>query len=207
MLTELILLIGAGGHAKVVLDAMSGQERRRVVVRDDDILLEGQKILGHLIETPALSDGIHGAFFHLAIGNAIIREALWKRASLLGANPYSIIHPSAVQSEFARIEAGSFFAAGSVIGPSSTIGSSVIINHGAVVDHDCVVGDFSHIAPNATLGGGVRIGKGVLVGAGANVLPGIEIADRAIIGAGAVVLKNVAAGEVWAGVPAGRRVK
>lgn len=208
MRIEQIFLIGAGGHAKVVLDAMSGSGMSdRIIVRDDDPRRAGTDILGHVIHVPIVLDVMSGHRFHLAIGSAAARRMLWEKILSLGVTPHTVMHTAAIVSRYARIGEGAFLAAGSVVGPSAVVGNSVIVNHGAVVDHDCTVGDFCHIAPNATLGGGVRIGNGVLVGAGANVLPGIQIADSAVIGAGAVVTRNVKSGEVLVGIPASEKAK
>lgn len=204
MHTELLYLIGAGGHAKVVLDALlsSGTPAYDVRVRDGAQQLQGQQLLGYSIEVPAVAAEMGGQFFHLAIGNGQARRRLF--AELLGmkARPLSIVHATSSISRFARIGDGSFVASQSVVAASASVGRSVIINHGAIVDHDCTVGDFSHIAPNAVLGGCVAVGAGVLVGAGAKILPGVSVGDDAVIGAGAVVTANVNAGETWVGVPA-----
>ncbi|TWC68389.1 acetyltransferase [Herbaspirillum sp. SJZ099] len=208
MLTDSVFIIGAGGHAKVVLDAIiAGEAKYRIVIRDDDSRMEGQVVLGHVVKVPALDIDMLGAFVHLAIGRANVREMFWEKTMSLGATPHTVIHPAALLSRFSQIGGGTFLAAGSIVGPCVEIGRSVIVNHGAVIDHDCIVGDFSHIAPNATLGGQVQVGKRVLVGAGANVLPGVNIADNAMIGAGAVVTRNVGAGEIWVGVPANKKEK
>lgn len=205
MPTELLYLIGAGGHAKVVLDALlpsSGAPAYDIRVRDGAQQLLGQKLLGYLIEVPAITAEMADRRFHLAIGNGQARRRLFAELLDMEALPLSIVHAASSVSRFARIGEGSFVAAQSVVAAAVSLGRSVIINHGAVVDHDCTVGDFSHIAPNAALSGGVTIGAGVLVGAGAKILPGLSVGDGAVIGAGAVVTANVNAGETWVGVPA-----
>lgn len=204
MPTKLIYLIGAGGHGKVVLDALLSTDGQAydVRVRDSAHELQGKRLLGYPIDVPAIAAEMEGQLFHLAIGNGQARRRLFDALCSISALPLSVIHATSCVSRFARIGDGSFLAARSVVAPTATIGRNVIINHGAIVDHDCVVGDFSHIAPNATLGGGVNLGWGVLVGAGANILPGRMIGDEAVIGAGAVVTANVNAGETWVGIPA-----
>lgn len=204
MLTKLIYLIGAGGHGKVVLDALLSADAQayEVRVRDGAHKLQGQSLLGYRVEAPAIAAEMEGQLFHLAIGNGQARRRLFAELLAMSARALSVIHTASCVSRFARVGDGSFLAAQCVVAADATIGHSVIINHGAIVDHDCVVGDFSHIAPNAALGGGVVVGSGVLVGAGATILPGISIGDDAVIGAGAVVIANVNAGETWVGVPA-----
>lgn len=207
MRTNRIFLIGAGGHAKVVLDALllNDAPLSQISIRDDRESLSHSSLLGCPINFPAFSIEIADAFFHLSIGHAEVRRRMWDQFVRAGARALTIRHPLSAVSEFATVGDGSFLAAGAIVAPSSTIGCSVIVNHGAVVDHDCFVDSFSHIAPNATLGGGVKIGAGVLVGAGATILPGIEVAERAVIGAGTVVTKNVGVGEVLVGVPGTKR--
>lgn len=204
MRTEIIYVIGASGHGKVVLDALLSDHvpLDQIRVRDDAPVLEGRGLLGCVIRTPAVVPTMAGQLFHLAIGSCLVRQRLFSELIALGARPSSVIHPCASVSRFAKVDDGAFVAARAIVAPAARIGHCVIVNHGAVVDHDCVVDVFSHIAPNATLGGGVKVGKGVLIGAGAIVLPGVYVGDGAVIGAGAVVTRSVAAGEVHVGVPA-----
>lgn len=197
-------IVGAGGHAKAVFDALliAGIDNYNFHVRDGSLDLEGKDFLGLSIECPAIAQEMRGCHFHIAVGNCKAREQLFTELLKIESLPRTVFHPAASISRFAVIGMGSFLAAQSVVAPDAIVGSGVIVNHGAVVDHDCVVGDFTHIAPNATLGGCVIVGAGVLIGAGANVLPGISIGDGAIIGAGAVVTADVFAGEIRTGIPA-----
>lgn len=204
MHTEQIFLIGAGGHGKVVLDALltASVSSDRICIRDDTPSLHNLNFLGHVIKTPAITSEIIKGCFHLAIGNSQVRQRLWTTLIQQNARPLTVIHPDATVSRFGKIGEGSFIAAKSIMGPLASIGISVIVNHGAVIDHDCIVDDFSHIAPNATLGGCVKVGKGVLIGAGANILPGVHIGDGALIGAGSVVITDIPANTHVVGIPA-----
>jgi sugar O-acyltransferase (sialic acid O-acetyltransferase NeuD family) len=195
--------MGAGGHAKVVIDAAlaSGWDLTQICVLDDAPERAGATILGLRIATPAVPDAL-GALFHVAIGNSDARGGLHDRAVRNGGSPATIIHPRAVISPSATIGAGSFVAAGAVVGPDGSCGIGTILNHASIIDHDCRVGDFCHIAPGATLGGEVVIENHVLVGASAVVLPGLKVGRGATIGAGAVVTQNVPPGQVWVGAPA-----
>jgi len=203
MQTRLLLIVGAGGHAKVVIDAIQARDAgSRITVQDADSSLEGCDFLGMRIRTPINWDEPEVSYFHIAIGDNNARERLFKEGIDHHRNVYAIIHPRAIISTSAYLGAGIFVAANALIAPTARIGDGTIINHSAIVDHDCEVSDFAHIGPGCVLGGGVTVGRGSLVGAGAVVLPGHKIGDRAVIGAGAVVTKNVPEGATVSGVPA-----
>lgn len=195
-------IVGCGGHGKVVIDTfILCKQAMSISLCDDNKELLGKKICGLFVDSTLDSLLNFTGLIHIAIGNNKIRQNIFESInskSLL----FSIIHPSAIISNFARIELGSFIAAGSIVAADSHISQGCIINHGAVVDHEVTVGAFSHIAPNSTLGGQVVIGKQVLVGSGAIILPGITVGDGAIIAAGAVVNKNVKNNTTVMGVPA-----
>lgn len=196
-----IVLIGAGGQAKIVADALirSGRRRAEIMVLDQSEQLIGKTILGIAVErySPML---VAGRAFHVCIGNNHIRKRFFDELS--DGLPLTVIHPNASLAEQCRIGGGSFVAAQAVVGPDAIIGPGCIVNHGAVVDHDVVVDAFCHLAPGITLGGAVHVGTLVLVGAGANVLPGITIGVNTTVGAGSVVTKDLAPNTIYAGVPA-----
>ncbi|WP_330925635.1 acetyltransferase [Candidatus Sororendozoicomonas aggregata] len=197
-----VLIIGAGGHSKVVVEAcLLSQAYSKLLIADESLDKVGTLLLGkypiHLLNTV---DKIP-QYCHIAIGNNCIRQTLFDRINRHNTNFASIIHPKAVISISATVSSGCFIAAGVIVSSATIISDCCIINHGAVVDHDCFVGCFSHIAPNATLCGGVKIGRCVLIGAGSVVLPNISIQDNAVIGAGAVVTSNVSEGETVMGIP------
>jgi len=200
----MIVLIGSGGHGKVVLDALlaGGTSVQDVRMRDGDRERIGRLLLGIEIEGPELDPALAGLPVHVSIGSCTARARLYGLLAEAGAIPQTIVHPAAVIAASATVEPGSFVAAGAIIGPSARLGPGVIVNHNAVVDHDCIVGSWCHLSPGAILGGAVRIGEGTLVGAGATVLPGLEVGANAVIGAGAVVTRNVPPGETWLGIPA-----
>jgi sugar O-acyltransferase (sialic acid O-acetyltransferase NeuD family) len=196
-------LIGAGGHSKVVIDALllGGRSPGEIALRDGNPALLGRTVLDIPVAHPDFPEHLAGEKVHFAIGDCAVRAVMHARALDIGAIPTSVTHPAAMIAQSAEIGAGSFVAAGAIVAPEVAVGVSVIINHGAIIDHDCRVGDFCHIAPNATLGGGVRIGESVLIGSGSVILPGIQIGDNAVIGAGAVVIRHVDAGETRIGFP------
>jgi len=204
MATEQIVIVGAGGHAKVVLDALlaSGVQRTRIIVMDDAPALRGREILGFPIQVPVAPAAVAALSFHVAIGEGARREQLSRALTAAGGTQASVVHPAATIAASAVLGAGAFIAARAVVGPAVTIGPGAIVNHGAVVDHDSTVGAYAHIAPNAVLGGAACVGARTLIGAGAAVLPGQSVGDDAVIGAGAVVVRDVPGGKIWIGVPA-----
>jgi len=190
-------IYGAGGHGKVVLDAMQASHVECAGFIDDKGISTWMGL--SIYQASALNlDG--EISLHLAIGDSRAREKI--AINFTKAKFFSVRHPTSVIAKTAQIGAGTFIAAQSVLAPDAQIGNHCIINHAAIVDHDCVVGDYTHIAPQSSLGGGVKVGKGVLIGAGAVILPGIKIADYAVVGAGAVVTKDVATGITVVGNPA-----
>jgi sugar O-acyltransferase (sialic acid O-acetyltransferase NeuD family) len=190
-------IFGAGGHGKVVLDALRVNNLNCDGFIDDKPvnICCGVPVYNILVIEPDSQKKIH-----LAIGNLDIRVKLISQ--LKEYSFFSVQHPKAVVSSSSIVGIGSFIAATAVIAPYSYVGNHVIVNHGAIVDHDCVIGDICHIAPRAVLGGNVKIGNRVLIGSGAIILPSITIADDAIIGAGAIVTKNISTGLTVVGNPA-----
>jgi sugar O-acyltransferase (sialic acid O-acetyltransferase NeuD family) len=205
MPTESVLLLGAGGHAKVVYDALRQYDPTvGVDVRDDNIALNGQLFFDCTITAPIGDFTKLQARVHVAIGTNHVRQRIAVAALKANMLLHSIVHPVAVVSLRARVSAGAFVGAGAIIAPAAEVASGVIINHGAVVDHECHIGPWVHVGPNATLGGAVSVGEGCLIGAGAVILPGLSIGEWAVVAAGAVVTRNVESGATVAGVPARR---
>lgn len=202
MSTWPLWILGAGGHAKVVLAAVLASPRRQVAIFDDAARTSDASVLGIAIASPlpdqASWDAVR-AVGHIAIGSNATRALLARR---IAATWESVAHPSAIIAPDVIYGSGTFLATRAVIHPGARLGSHCIVNTGAIVEHDCVVGDFSHVAPGAVLAGGVTVGSGVLVGAGVVVRPNITIGDNAICGAGAVVVEDVPAGATVIGVPA-----
>jgi sugar O-acyltransferase (sialic acid O-acetyltransferase NeuD family) len=200
---EPVMLVGAGGHARVVLDAWRVQGNSgSIAVFDDALEKAGFDWFGLTVRSPVVWNPGEFSSFHVAIGDNAARRRLWERGCQAGLRPRTIAHPASVVSNTARVGDGVFVAALAVLAPGALVGAGTIVNHGAIVDHDCNIGNFCHIAPGAVLGGNVRVGNSVLLGAGSTVLPGRNVGEGARVGAGAVVTCDVPPGETVIGIPA-----
>jgi UDP-perosamine 4-acetyltransferase len=202
--------IGAGGHAKVVIDILRLMGGYEIVgLLDADKELWGSDVLGvHVLGDDSLlsqlyGQGIHDAFIGVGtVGDTQPRVRLYESARKQGFRIVRAIHPSAVIAKSVEIGHGSTIMAGAIINPDARLGDNVIVNTGVIVEHDCVIGDHAHIATGAVLAGTVTVGRGAHVGAGATVRQGVSIGEGAIVGAGAVVVRDVLAGATVVGVPA-----
>lgn len=200
-----LLILGAGGHGRVVADAAVQQGTWRGLRATDrnPARCTGELLTG-IAMVPIDAERLPFEAVHVAIGDGAARER--ESAALDAARLTTVVHPAASVSDYAQVGPGCFIAAQAVVAAGARLGAGVIVNHGAVVDHDCAVGSFSHIAPRAAIGGAAAVGHNVLIGAGATVLPGIKVCDQVVVGAGAVVHRDIVQAGVYAGVPA-RRIK
>lgn len=181
-----LVLIGSGGHAKVVFAAAKASGWHVSSFFDDNISRQGMSIGGVSILGP-IAELTKDDFVHIAIGGALVRM----KFDELGCQWQTVIHSHAYVDGTVEIGEGSFVAAGAVINPDAVIGRHCIINTSSSVDHDCELGDFVQIAPGAHLGGNVRVGRGSFIGLGASVIQGITIGENATIGAGATIIRDV----------------
>ena len=198
-LPDNIVIVGAGGHAKVVIATVRAAGGDVIAAYDDDESRWGQEILGVTIKGHVSPGEIGSAPAIIAIGNNRARKSL---AGLLNARWVTACHPSAVVHASASIGAGTVVFAGSVVQPDASIGAHVILNTASSVDHDCILGDFVHIGPGVRLCGGVTLDEGVLLGVGAKIAPNVEIGPWSTAGAGAVCVVDVEGGATVVGVPA-----
>jgi sugar O-acyltransferase (sialic acid O-acetyltransferase NeuD family) len=205
---EKIFLVGANGHAKVVIDIIEKQQKYDVAfLYDTDPELEGANFFGYkvagseyeLFDKPEYSDVRVGI---ATVGDNRIRAKVVDWLNERSVRLVSAIHPSAQIGRGVEIGDGTVIMAGAVINPDTFIGNNVIINTKASVDHDCHVSDLVHIAPGATLCGGVSVGARSFICVGATILPGITIGENCTIGAGAVVTLDVPDAVTVVGVPA-----
>lgn len=191
-----LVIIGAGGHGKVVADIAVKNGYEKIVFFDDDENIKecaGFPVIGKSNEAINLDDDKI-----VAIGNAKIRERIQEKLN----NVITLIHPDASISRRVTIGTGTVVMAGVVINSDTSIGKGCIINTGASVDHDCRVGDYSHVSVGAHVSGTCEIGEGTWIGAGAVISNNVIIFNNCIIGAGAVVIKDISTQGTYIGVPA-----
>ncbi|OGT09868.1 MAG: hypothetical protein A2X77_04680 [Gammaproteobacteria bacterium GWE2_42_36] len=201
-----LLILGAGGHGKVVADAAFKMGRWEEISFLDDRYPVMTSVLNHFTVIGKFSDAANflGSYPDLivALGNNTQRLELLRRHQNLGFRLATIIHPTASMSCFSRITEGSVVFAQAVVNPNVQIGFGSIINTAAVIEHDCVLSEGVHVAPNAVLCGAVNAGARTLIGPGAVVLENRCIEADVIIGAGAVVIHHILAKQIVVGVPA-----
>lgn len=201
-----VLLIGAGGHARVCLEAlcdMDGTVVLGAVSSDGSGISDlGVAMLGTQDDLENITLRHQVTAYCVAIGDNGLRQGVAQNLTESGRHLTNVVSRFAMCSSSARLGPGVQLFAGSVVNAATSIGAGTIVNTHASIDHDCVVGEFVHIAPGTTVGGGVTVGDLVFVGLGARVLPGLSIGAGAIIGAGAVVIEDVAPGVTVVGVPA-----
>lgn len=191
-----LILIGSGGHAKVVLAAAKASGWSVIALFDDDTKRHGENVFGVEIRGPIASlDSTDLA--HIAIGNAAVRM----KFDSLGCDWKTIIHPHAYVDSTVVVGAGTFVAAGAVVNPATSVGRHCIINTGSSVDHDNVLEDYVQIAPGAHLGGNVTVREGAFIGLGASIIHGVTIGKNALIGAGATIIRDVPDGAKIVGNP------
>lgn len=192
-----MVILGAGGHAKVIIDTLMVNGVDDIIVLDD---YSKQSIIGYEI-SGKISDAIYlsNQNFIIAIGDNFIRKEISSNYDL---NYIKCIHSSAVISPNTSIGEGSVVSANAVINCGSSIGKHCIINTGAIVEHDNHIGNYVHISPGVKLGGNVTIGDGSWIGIGATVRNNIRICNNVIVGAGAVVISDITSPGVYVGIPA-----
>jgi UDP-perosamine 4-acetyltransferase len=198
-----LLIIGAGGHAKVVLDCAYQQRVfDSFFVVDDDKNKWGNKLLNCDIQPLESFKSNNNYKFTCAIGHDQIRKQFFERYQSLGLKAANIIHPTAYISPFASIGDGVMVMRGVTIHPDAVIGNNVILNTSSIIEHDVKIDDHVQVSPGAIICGNVKVGELSFIGAGAVVKQGVTIGNNCIIAAGAVVVKNVMDGQLVKGVPA-----
>ncbi len=202
-----ILVLGAGGHASVVLDVL-----KELGLTASGCIAPSAPAPGWPQEVPWLGDdaclnelAIKGSRLVNGVGsgeNNSLRSEVFKRAAALGFEFLSVRHPASIIASNATVGEGGQVMAGAILQTGAQLGANVLINSGAIVEHHANISDHVHIAPGAVLSGNVSIGEGAHVGAGAVVRQGSRVGAGAIVGAGAVVVSDVPSGACYVGNPA-----
>ncbi|MBN1490812.1 MAG: acetyltransferase [Phycisphaerae bacterium] len=203
-----IVVVGAGGHGRVVLDILRAADSVRVVGFLDSNSaqhgrrMDGLPVLGDLSALPTLRDeqGVTGAI--VAIGDNGVRRDFAHRIEAMGFALVNAIHPSANIASNASLGRNVVVAAGALVCAHCQVGDSVILNTGSIVDHESMIGTAAHVCPGARLAGRVTVESGAFIGIGSTVIQSIRVGYEAIVGAGAVVIHDVAPMTTVVGVPA-----
>lgn len=202
-----VIIIGAGGHAKVLAEALRKQGVKilgaldicptsKDRVAELPIIGDDSAIRAYSCDAVELVNGVG------SVGDTSRRADIFYKFKNMGYVFCSVIHPTAVVAENCILNEGVQIMAGAVINAGVTIDADTIINTGAIVDHECHIGRHAHISPGVVLSGGVQVDDCCHIGTGATVIQGINIGGHALVGAGAVVIRDVAAGAKVIGVPA-----
>lgn len=201
---EKLLVVGAGAHAKVVVDLLQQSQEYEIaglVDSNPEAGFWGYKVIGNDDCLPRIYlSGVNKAV--IAIGNNYVRKKLFERVREIGFDIVNVISKNAVISPRATIGQGVVIMPGAIINADTVIGDGCIINTNASVDHDNMIGNFTHIAPGAAIAGSVSIGELCFCGCGCRVIDKIEIGHHVTVGAGAVVISSVESSNTVIGVPA-----
>lgn len=196
-----ILVLGAGGHAKVVISTLRAAGFTVERLLDDDPARQGAALLdvpvSGLLADVATYPGCRAV---IAVGDNQTRRRIAGRFEAV--DWATVIHSTAIVDPTVIIGPGTVVFAGAIIQPDTVIGKHAIINTGATIDHDCRIGDYAHIAPGCHVCGNVTVGESALLGVGSVVIPGKSIGARTVVGAGSVVLNDLPIETVVAGTPA-----
>jgi acetyltransferase EpsM len=182
-----MVVYGASGHAKVIVELLEVNNIHYIVIWDDTAK---PAIWQYNVKKPSPNDLENDARMVIGIGNNSTRKTIAERYNGK-ARFTAVVHPGTFISKRAHVGDGTVVMAGAVINADTRIGQHCIINTSASVDHDCNIEDYVHISPNATLCGNVTVGEGTHIGAGSVVIQGIQIGKWSTIGAGTVVIKDV----------------
>jgi acetyltransferase EpsM len=193
-----LILLGVGGHAKVIIDIAWLLGFSINGLYDDNHDFQNNEFYGVKLSGP-IDPRISGVGI-IAIGENKIRKKI--NENLMDVKWQTLIHPSAIISKDVEIGVGTVVMAGAIIQPGTRIGKHCIINTGACIDHDCSIEDFVHIAPNCSLAGGINIGEGTLIGIGSSIVQNIEVGRWTKVGAGSVLVHNQPSFCVSLGAPA-----
>lgn len=205
-----VVLLGGGGHARVVLDCLLLCAETEIMgVLDANPSRMGGYVFGVPVlgNDELLAELVERGATHFVVGLGGVgdngpRRRLFEVGLAKGLRPLSVRHPSAIVSPRAQVGEGCQLLPGCIVNAGAVLGRNVLVNSAAVVEHDCAVADHAHLATGSRLASTVRVGEGAHVGAGAVVRQCVSVGAHAVVGAGAVVIRDVPEWAVVAGVPA-----
>ena len=189
-----LIIIGAGGHARPVIDValLNGYKIIGIIDLDYSGVAEkvlGAEVLGGIDILQNYSQKNVSVF--IAIGDNHKRKIITERVESQGFNIPTLIHHTAILSKFTNVGNGTFINAGAIINAKSNIGAGVIINTGAIIDHETTIESFVHVAPGVSISGRVSVGKCTFIGVGSSIIDKVNIGENVIIGAGSVIIKDI----------------
>jgi len=200
-----IIIVGAGGHSKVVADAAARAGFGIIGFVDDQANtapLPEYRLIGTIADLAnmrALSSAVR---ILVAIGDNRTRMRVVEELALPAGRYATVIDPTAIVSRYASIAEGTVVLQGAIVNAGTAVGRHAILNTGCTVDHDCRIGDYAHVSPGAHLAGGVAVGEGAHLGIGTCAIPGCSVGGWSVIGAGAAIVKDIPMKRVAVGVPA-----
>ena len=201
-----VIIIGGGGHAKVLADMLKLEGRELLGYTDSSARFSPAPGLLYLgTDNDLRSYSPSGVCLANGVGSvrsASNRRRVFESLKTKGYEFAVVVHPSAIIASDVQLEEGVQVMARAVIQPGSHIGINSIVNTGAIVDHDCEIDAHVHVAPGAVLSGNVRLGEEAHIGSGATIIQGMVVGSRSLVGAGAVVVRNVPSDVTVCGVPA-----
>ncbi|MCA9242603.1 MAG: acetyltransferase [Phycisphaerales bacterium] len=206
--TDRVLILGAGGHARVVLDILQQAglcEPVGFLDNNADIhgrRVDGLPVIGGIDALADIAKREHADGVIVAIGDNGARRGLARQVDQIGLKLISAIHPAATLAHNATIGRNVVIAAGAIVCANCQIGDSVILNTGCIVDYQTMVGEGSHICPGVRVAGRAKVEAGAFLGIGSTVVPGVTIGYESVIGAGAVVIEDVSPMATVVGIPA-----
>lgn len=196
-----IIIIGAGGHSRSVIDILESLNEYKILGLVDNQLKPGSvvgeyTVIGSDLDLKKLQTSSKFAFIAIGqIKNPFLRSEIYKNLRKLDFDLPIVISPSAIVSDKSEIGDGTVVMNGAIINAGAKIGSNCIINTGAIVEHDVNIGDNTHISTNSVINGNASVGKFTFVGSGSVIRNDISVGDECIVPMGSVIYKNINDGD------------
>lgn len=199
-MSKKLVIIGAGGHGKVVANIAKLNGYDVIVFLDDDT---GKTMCGlyPIVGTSQDINQYKNNDFIVGIGNNVIRRNITLQLLKEHYNVVTLIHPTAVIDETVQMGKGSVVMANVVINADTIVGIGCIINTSSSVDHDCIIRDFVHVCPGCHIAGGVTIGDNTWIGVGSSIINNVNIIKDCMIGAGCVIINDILESGTYVGIP------